>query len=167
MNKTFDSQVHCSWWFITNLSRMPGKKLYRAYILLYVIISDFKYNFYVYVYGNTCINIIFFIWLLISNFIAVSFYTDKSFKYFKFWHKILTFLLYRLIICDFNFISSDNWTDNVSKIHLFSFISHLVMELWSGKLNIRFNILWCLINLFMPYKGIVCLVTLKIGKTII
>jgi hypothetical protein len=38
------------------------------------------------------------------------------------------FLLYRLIICDFNFISSNNGTDNVSKISFFSFISHLAME---------------------------------------
>ena len=50
-------------------------------------------------------------------------------KYFKFWRKILTFLLYRLIICDFNFISSNNGKYNVSKISFFSFISHLVMEL--------------------------------------
>jgi hypothetical protein len=33
-------------------------------------------------------------------------------KYSKFLCKILTFLLYRLIICDFNFISSNNGTDN-------------------------------------------------------
>jgi hypothetical protein len=54
----------------------------------------------------------------------------------------LTFLLYISIICDFNFISSNNGTDNVSKISFFSFISHLAMELWSWKLNFRFDILW-------------------------
>jgi hypothetical protein len=35
-------------------------------------------------------------------------------KNFKFLCKILTFLLYILIICDFNFISSNNGTDNKS-----------------------------------------------------
>jgi hypothetical protein len=63
---------------------------------------------------------------------------DKSFqmpvdnvKYFKFWRKILTFLLYRLIICDFNFISSNNGTDNVSKISFFSFLTkHHKMSKW-------------------------------------
>jgi hypothetical protein len=37
----------------------------------------------------------------------------------------------------FCFISSNNGKDNVSKISFFSFISHLAMELWSGKLNIK------------------------------
>jgi hypothetical protein len=39
-------------------------------------------------------------------------------KYFK-------FLLYRLIICDFNFISSNNGTDNVSKISFFDAMIYL------------------------------------------
>jgi hypothetical protein len=60
-------------------------------------------------------------------------------------------------------MSSNSGTDNVSKISFFSFISHLAMELWSGKLNFHLDI-WQRQQFFFPhYQSLIIVTTIDIS----